>query len=59
MGFQPFAMFLENLLCENKGADQLHGNCASDQPPIFTYMQILPDSTVQSLLTSLIQNFSF
>ena len=39
-------------ICENKGADQLHGNCAADQGLCFRYI----DSTIPLLTKSEILN---
>ena len=40
-------------LCENKGADQLHGNSEADQRLCFRYS----DSTIPPLLNSKISSF--
>ena len=43
-------------ICKNKGADQLHSNCAADQRLCFHYIEstipLLPESEITSLLQS-------
>ena len=33
-------------ICENKGPDQLSGNCAADQHLCFRYIDLLPKSNI-------------